>query len=827
MATIDKDSLGLVTNLGYGAGILISVCILFDVLRYFFPKIYFYREIASKLPENNDYDGKPMYAPPRPSNWPFAWIKPVLWYPEETFIRTHGLDAALFIRFLKINCFMFGFLSIWALVVLLPVYATAGNKDVRLRTGARVVEGVQILSLSNVKDKDWRLWITLVSELLVVTVITFFIRKEMHNHKTYRLAYRADSSRNPSNYAIMVLDVPQESRTEELIRKFFVRCLPGEVREVYHLRDAENLVNAKSKIIAAMKAREKDQFRLIKAAHAHPDKDHAKLEDAVIESLAKQKDAEIAHKEMLANIDEHCPLTHAAIVMFYSKRAATVAASTPLWNNASEWKIERAPEPKAVNWNRIEITSYTSLIRSLITMFLVTLFAVFWFGPVACIQALGKLNKLAKDFPGVTFLGDLVESTNTDAKNFVAFVENILPVLLLFIILQLVPMLFRFIIGFERIAGCGAFEGKIRSHLFVFYVMSNFFYVVITGSVLQQLKAMLNDPRKIVSILSKTVPAQATFLMKYVLINSFLGSAMGLLNAGRLLIRPFLMMGARTTRAKKGADAIFSEYPLFKMYALTQMIALISIVYSTIAPLICVVATIYFGIAYATTKFVIMYSHRPFFESGGHMYPGAWYSILFGLYLHQFVLIGIFSLKLAAAQATIAILTMFLTLGFSVYCFKSFFRIARHGSLMDQLDADDRAGFTDRIPEEFIQFYVHPGLQPMTDTEDLTGLPREMRSAKRDLESQNDDRSIPSGKTRSNGTESMVTRSSQLTFRTPTGWRKGVQKHIEEQRRLKQNLQNSSQRTESNPIPERSGAVEYSPDGSFGTSGDVSSHGRI
>ena len=126
-----------------------------------------------------------------------------------------------------------------------------------------------------------------------------------------------------------------------------------------------------------------------------------------------------------------------------------------------------------------------------------------------------------------------------------------------------------------------------------------------------------------------------------------------------------------------------------------------------------------------------MYSHVPFFESGGQMYPGAWYATLFGLYVHQFVLIGIFSLKLAYPQAGIAAFGLLLTLGFSVYCFKSFFRIAAHGSLIDQLDADDRAGLVDRVPEHFGDLYVHPGMTPFVEGEDLTGLPPELR----DLES--------------------------------------------------------------------------------------------
>lgn len=725
--TVDKDSRGLLVNLGYGVGVLVVVCVLFDILRYFFPKIYFYREIAAKLPEWNDYDGTPLKAPPRPPSYPFGWVPPVLLYPEANFVKSHGLDAALYIRLLRMLALMFAVLSVYNLIVLVPLYGTAANQYLE-PTDRDYVVGVTVFSLSNVQAQSQRLWGTLISEIVVLAVIAIFVRHELGVHKQYRLEYRADSLRNPSNYAVLALDVPAEQRTAERIRKFFVRCFPGEVAAVYHIRDAENIENAKGRVVNAISKREKAQFRLLKAAASKPCKDHSALEDAIHTALQGQRDAERELANMRNDLDTYAPLTHAAIIVFYRKRAATLAACTPLWRNSWEWRIERVAEPRAVNWNRIEITSWTSLIRTLVTMAVVTAFVFFWFGPITGIQALSNIENLAK-VPKFRFLKPLVDSESANAKLFISFVEGVLPPLLLFAILQLVPMLFRFIIGFERIPHKGHFEAKIRTYLFLFYVVSNFFYVVITGSVLEILNRIIEDPRQIIPLLSTAVPQEATFLMKYVLINSFLGSAMGLLNVGRLLFRPLMMVGARTTRAKRNADAIFSQYPFFKMHALVQMIALISIIYSTIAPLICVVATCYYTIAYVCCKFVIMYTHRPFFETGGHLYTGSWYALLVAVYLHQFVLVCIFLLKKAIPQAVIGILNLLFTVGFSMYCFKNFFLIARNGSMIDQMDADDKAGLIDSVPPHFIDFYLHPGMQPINENEDLTGLPRELRDS--------------------------------------------------------------------------------------------------
>lgn len=722
---VDQETWGLLMNFVRGLAILLVVCVIFDILRYFYPKIYFYREVASKLEECNDYDGTPLHAPPRPASYPFAWVKPVLMYEEESLIKTHGLDAALYVRMLRSLAAMFALLSVYSLIVLMPLYGTASNKRLPETAHDHVV-GVEIFSLSNVPANDQRLWGTLVSELVVLGIIALFVRRELGAHKVYRLAYRADSVRNPSNYAVLALDIPVEWCSAMRIRAFFNRCFPGEVAAVYHIRDAENLHQAKDRIVTEIAKHEKAKFKLIQASHRRPNKDHSDLDEFCKTTMHACDEAKQNLDDMRADLDTWAPLTHAAIVVFYRKRAATVAACTPLWSDASEWKIERAAEPRAVNWNRIEITKWTSSMRTVTSMFVIAAFVFFWFAPVTGIQALKNLDNMAS-IPAFAFLKPLVTSTNPETRRFVGLIQGLLPPLLLFVILQLVPMFFRFIIGFERIADKGHFESKIRTYLFFFYVVSNFFYVVLTGSVLDEFRQLVDDPRIIVQLLSTTVPDQATFLMKYVLINAFLGSALGLLNIGRLLVRPLMMMQIRTIRAKRAADAVFSAYPLFKMYALGQMIALISIIYSTIAPLICMVATIYFTIAYVCSKFVIMYSHRPRYEAGGHMFPGSWYAILVAAYLHQVVLVCIFLLKSATSQAIITLFAILLTLGYTISCYKHYFRIARNGSMIDQMDADERSGHVDVVPSHFVELYLHPGIRPLEEMEDLTGLPRELR----------------------------------------------------------------------------------------------------
>lgn len=218
-----------------------------------------------------------------------------------------------------------------------------------------------------------------------------------------------------------------------------------------------------------------------------------------------------------------------------------------------------------------------------------------------------------------------------------------------------------------------------------------------------------------------SVPAQATFLIKYVLLNSFIGGPLVLLCIGRLLLRPLIFL-ARTTRQKRNCDGIMAPFPYFKMYALAQMIAVISYIYCTIAPLICPCALLYFCIQYVCTRHVLLYSHRPLFEGSGALFQGANTGVLCGVFIHQLSMIGIFSLKLAATQAIICAVSLIFTLVFMVYRRRRFYRLAEHGSLVDQLDKDEEVGFTDCVPEHFVSWYEHPGLTPLEEVENLSGV---------------------------------------------------------------------------------------------------------
>lgn len=715
---MDNDTTDVITNLLIGTFFFISALIVYDLLRYCFPQQHYCRENSGCIPETRHYDGSPLFSLPRPPPYPLSWIPYTFSYSESDTIMTHGLDVAMYLRFLGTQTKLFGILMVYTAIVLYPTYATASNQHLPDGHPNRPI-GIEILSLSNIPDKSPRLWITLLSEIFVVTTICIFLHSDIHAYAKYRRKYRSHPE-NPANYAIIVQDIPKSSRTRQQVYGMFDRVFPNQIADVHIVRDAHHLLTLKKRYISACRRRERAEVKSASSTSCSSSQssssDASGTEASDDVSFWKSKQDKLKQEVHLReeNIDDIAPVTHTAIVIFRTKRAATFAVTSPIITDGKSWHISRAPEPSAANWERLCVSSRSKRIRQYLSFISLTALSVLWTIPAGLIQAIGNFEAVAGHFPD-----SFIEELHETRPRFSQFVEENLPPLLLFLVLLAVPSVMHFIVSFERMHSRVLLDAKARNYLFFFYVMSNFTYVVIIGGAFKKLKTIVEKPTVIISALSTSVPAQATFLMKYVLINSFLGSTFGMVNTGRLFLRPFMLAWARTKREKQKADDIFTDYPFYRTYALCTMVSLISFVYSTIAPVICAVAFLYFCIAYLCTKQLLLYSHRPRYESGGYLFRDAWTGLSIGLFVRQVSMIGIFALKRATAQAIVASFSFIASIWFTLLCQKTYLYCAKHGSVLDQIADDEEVGLTERVVQGVPKMYMHPGLRSIEELESL------------------------------------------------------------------------------------------------------------
>ncbi|OSD02408.1 DUF221-domain-containing protein [Trametes coccinea BRFM310] len=107
-------------------------------------------------------------SPPHPRGWPLGWIKPVLKFPEDRMNQLRGVDATLYIRFLR-GCFWFALLqTLTTLPILLPIHVTFSDGTVSPKSMTRA----SISSLVSTEKGLSLLWVHII--LLFWVTFTWF-----------------------------------------------------------------------------------------------------------------------------------------------------------------------------------------------------------------------------------------------------------------------------------------------------------------------------------------------------------------------------------------------------------------------------------------------------------------------------------------------------------------------------------------------------------------------------------------------------------------------------------------------------------------------------
>lgn len=202
--------------------VLFAIGAIFEISRPHLPRLYSPRRTRLHVAANR--------IPPQPSKIPFGWLWQVSQVPEDDLLRMAGLDAYMFIRFLKL-CIKFSFMvTFLGVVILVPVYASGTMAD-ELNVWGRY-------TLAKVKSEDTaqRLWAPVVLMYLYAAIFCHWFKEEYKHFLTRRAEYfmQGGSPDTPDQtyYTVMVENVPAELRSSEALSLFFEELFPGKIYNV-------------------------------------------------------------------------------------------------------------------------------------------------------------------------------------------------------------------------------------------------------------------------------------------------------------------------------------------------------------------------------------------------------------------------------------------------------------------------------------------------------------------------------------------------------------------------------------------------------------------
>ena len=168
-------------------------------------------------------------APPKPPfkflNWPIIVLRSAK--NEEELIKYMGVDAFMFLRFMRLCLSFLIKVSLLSVIVLVPIYSTGKNKQ----------PGLDQFSIGNLDFKSTKLW----APCFIIYLISYFflgmLADEYKNFVEVRKTFVAHREANsgPINssaikqHSVMVENIPEKYQNDAALHAFFEKLFPGQV----------------------------------------------------------------------------------------------------------------------------------------------------------------------------------------------------------------------------------------------------------------------------------------------------------------------------------------------------------------------------------------------------------------------------------------------------------------------------------------------------------------------------------------------------------------------------------------------------------------------
>ncbi|KFY49784.1 hypothetical protein V496_09797 [Pseudogymnoascus sp. VKM F-4515 (FW-2607)] len=406
------------------------------------------------------------------------------------------------------------------------------------------------------------------------------------------------------------------------------------------------------------------------------------------------------------------PRTNSAFIQFNQQIAAHMAVQavshhTP--NHMAKRIIEVSPTD--IIWDNMSMKWWESWLRTGITFAVAACMCLLWAIPVSATALLGNIPDLIKKYH---WLGVLAA-----AENALKHVAGILPAIVLAILKLLPPIIFYRLATLQGNRTGKLRELSVQNYYFFFLFVQVFLVVSVSNGTFATL-ARTGSVTSVPTLMAQNLPKASNYFFSYMFIQALSTSASSLLQVGTL-IKWFLMPKTVDNTARKRwlRNTSLSTVKWGTYFPTYTNFACISIIYSTIAPLIIVFAIITFTVLWIANRYCMLYVYNYTEDTGGLLYPRAINQTFVGLYVMEVCLIGLFFLvrdsennKACLPHAIIMIVVMVMTALFQILLDRSFGPLYEHlpisfeddAVLRDEVFARDQAA---RL-EEDDKYNVNP-----------------------------------------------------------------------------------------------------------------------
>jgi len=341
----------------------------------------------------------------------------------------------------------------------------------------------------------------------------------------------------------------------------------------------------------------------------------------------------------------YAPVRDAALVVFDTPRAAAIAAQVAVERQWHVWHLSVAPPPADCVWTNLG--RHVPLVVQIALKVTFAALLLFYIVPITAISALSTLSNLQKLLP---FIAPILKMPVV-----VSVLEGVLPGLALIVFMAVLPAIVRSLASASGVQTYSALDVAELNGMYWFAVLNVFLANVLAGSLFSALQHIIDKPLSIFTTLGQTVPGTSRFFIAYILLRAIgdsAGAISGIVTSLIYLAKTRMLNGKRTAR-REAACWGPSALSLGSQLSDTLLVLLLTIVFSTVAPLVHLAGGLYFILRVVAVKTQLIYTHEPSYEGDGILWPSVRGRVCVTLLLYQATTAGVLGLKGSAAPACI------------------------------------------------------------------------------------------------------------------------------------------------------------------------------
>lgn len=531
-------------------------------------------------------------------------------FKDEEIIKKRGFDAYYFLRYLRTLLLLFTPILFVLLPILIPLnYVNGRGQDLdptreSSTDGASRIMGLDTLAFGNVRSSNTCHYTAhLVCALLVTAWFCYVSFIEMRNYEmeeTERSIGIPERNREIKNQQDLVRVIEEKEESVALDAKGLDRIL--------RLRN-KDIAKFESAAMALMR-------------HESSSKLQTKLQSCYTRLCTREKDIRsLALKlkpagEYPKNNSDHNNCKH----------CLTVESA---WHN--------------VVWGNIGIPSWREWLRRLLVTIVLTTMIVLWAIPVSWTAALSQLDNLIRNDALQSFF-----QRHRTWRTVAVAIAGVLPGAALALMHMLLPSVLELL---SRIGGAKLRSQQaafVQRYYFVFLFVQMFLVVSIASFFTASFKQFFHNiqslqiPGNILNLLPQNLPTAANYFFSYMILQALSGSSSIIMQLASMFWFFADKIFVYTPRQKWSRGVSMDIVAWGALFPLYTTLACISLIYSVIAPLILLFATISFGMLWLAHKYCVIYVRRLGTDHGGILYPRAMNQTFTGIYVMQFCISGLF-----------------------------------------------------------------------------------------------------------------------------------------------------------------------------------------